>query len=151
MIRGMRGTALIINGTADDVHVLTRIRPAQSAAEIARVTKTNSSRRVHEKWRVKFAWQAGYGVFSVSESKIASVTRYIATQEAHHRSRSFQEEFVAFLKKNHVTYDERYIWGLSLSPLRGWGFVYCYPGLAPWAAFLCRFAAARLSCFGSRH
>jgi putative transposase len=72
--------------------------------------KTNSSRWVHEKWAPDFAWQTGYGVFSVSESNVAAVTQYIAEQEEHHRKHSFQEEFVAFLKKNNVTYDERYIW-----------------------------------------
>ncbi len=110
IIREMRGTALIINGTADHVHVLARIRPAHSAAQIARVIKTNSSRWVHEKGHIKFAWQAGYGVFSVSESNVGSVTKYIAAQEAHHQKHSFQEEFLAFLKKNNVAYDERYIW-----------------------------------------
>src|SRR5207249_5390100 len=84
IIREMRGTALIINGAADHVHVLIRIRPAHSAAQIARVIKTNSSRWVHEKGHIKFAWQAGYGVFSVSESNVGSVTKYIAAQEAHH-------------------------------------------------------------------
>jgi putative transposase len=110
IIREMLGTALIINGTADHVHVLARIRPAQSAAEIARVIKTNSSRWVHEKWHAEFAWQAGYGVFSVSESNVASVTQYIATQEAHHQEHSFKEEFLAFLQKNKVAYDEAYLW-----------------------------------------
>ena len=57
-----------------------------------------------------FAWQTGYGVFSVSESSVSEVTKYIAGQEEHHKKRSFQEEFVAFLKKNHVEYDPRYIW-----------------------------------------
>jgi putative transposase len=110
IIREMRGTALIVNGTTDHVHVLARIRPAQSVAEIARVIKTNSSRWVHEKWHIEFAWQAGYGAFSVSESNIASVTRYIATQEEHHQKHSFKEEFLAFLKKNNVAYDDRYLW-----------------------------------------
>ena len=68
IIREMRGTAIIINGTADHVHILMRIRPAQSAAEIVRVVKSNSSRWVGEKWNVDFAWQTGYGAFSVSES-----------------------------------------------------------------------------------
>ncbi|MBZ5703748.1 MAG: IS200/IS605 family transposase [Acidobacteriia bacterium] len=111
IVREMRGTALITNGTADHVHMLVRIRPAQSIAEIARVVKTNSSRWVHEKWGTDFAWQAGYGVFSVSESTVAAVTKYIAAQEEHHKRRSFQEEFLAFVKKNNVAYDERYIWG----------------------------------------
>ena len=110
IIREMRGTALIINGAADHVHMLVRIRPVHSAAEIGRVVKTNSSRRVREKWSADFAWQTGYGVFSVSESNVAAVTKYIAGQEEHHKKHSFQEEFVAFLKKNNVAYDERYIW-----------------------------------------
>jgi putative transposase len=110
IIREMDGTALIINGTADHVHMLVRARPAHSPAEIARLAKTNSSRWVHEKWDAEFAWQTGYGVFSVSESSVAGVTKYIADQEEHHRSHSFQEEYLAFLKKNNVVYDERYIW-----------------------------------------
>jgi putative transposase len=110
IIREMDGTALIINGTTDHVHLLLRIRPAQSSAQIARVVKVNSSRWLHERWDRKFAWQTGYGVFSVSESNVAAVTKYIAEQEVHHQKHSFQEEFVAFLKKNNVAYDERYIW-----------------------------------------
>src|SRR5437660_1795954 len=110
IVREMHGTALIINGTADHVHMLVRIRPVQSAAEIARVVKTNSSRWLRAKWCPEFAWQTGYGVFSVSESNVAAVTKYIAGQEDHHKKHSFQEEFVAFLKKNHVAYDERYLW-----------------------------------------
>jgi putative transposase len=110
IVREMDGTALIINGTADHVHImLVRIRPAQSSAQIVRVVKANSSRWVHEKWDSKFAWQTGYGVFSVSESNVGAVTKYIAKQEEHHQKHTFQEEFVAFLKKN-VAYDERYIW-----------------------------------------
>ncbi len=110
IIREMDGTALIVNGTADHVHMLLRIRPAQSSAQIVRVVKANSSRWVHKKWDPKFAWQTGYCVFSVSESNVTAVTKYIAEQEDHHRKHSFQEEFVAFLVKNNVAYDERYIW-----------------------------------------
>jgi putative transposase len=110
IIRELDGTALMINGTTDHVHMLVRIRPAQSSAQIARVVKANSSRWVHEKWSRQFAWQTGYGVFSVSESNVGAVKKYIAEQEEHHQKHSFQEEFVAFLKKNKVAYDERYIW-----------------------------------------
>jgi putative transposase len=110
IVRQLRSTALIINGTDDHVHLLLRIRPAHSIAEIARVIKTNSSGWIHAKGHREFAWQAGYGVFSVSESSIPAVTKYIATQDEHHKRHSFQEEFVAFLKKNKVAYDERYIW-----------------------------------------
>ena len=110
VIREINGTALIINGTADHVHMLVRVRPSQSASEIARLVKTNSSKWVREKWSREFAWQTGYGVFSVSESSVPAVTKYIAAQEEHHKKHSFQEEFVAFLKKNGIAYDERYIW-----------------------------------------
>jgi putative transposase len=110
IIREMNATALIINGVSDHVHLLVRIRPAHSPAEIARVVKANSSRWVHEKWDEGFAWQTGYGVFSVSESSVPAVTKYIAELEEHHRKHSFQEEYIAFLKKNKVAHDERYIW-----------------------------------------
>jgi putative transposase len=110
IVREMNGVALIINGTADHVHLLLRIRPVHSSAEIARVVKANSSKWTREKWSREFAWQTGYGVFSVSESNVAVVTKYIAGQEEHHKKHSFQEEYVAFLKKNHVEYDEKYIW-----------------------------------------
>ena len=110
-MRGMNATALIVNGTADHVHMLIRIRPAHSAAELARVVKVNSSGWVREKWMPGFAWQTGYGVFSVSESNVATVAKYIANQEEHHRKHSFQKEYLAFLKKNNVVYDQKYIWG----------------------------------------
>ena len=110
IVREMQGTALMINGTTDHVHMLLRIRPVHSAAEVARVVKANSSRWARGKWNSDFAWQTGYGVFSVSESNVAAVARYIATQEEHHRTRSFQQEFAAFLQKNKIPYDERYIW-----------------------------------------
>ena len=73
IIREMDGAALVIKGTSNHVHMLVRIRPVHSAAEIARVAKTNSSRWIHEKGISDFAWQTGYGVFSVSESSVARV------------------------------------------------------------------------------
>ena len=110
IVYGIRGSTIIVNGTDDHVHMLIRIRPSQSVAEVTRVVKTNSSGWAHEKGYKELAWQAGYGAFSVSESGIRAVTQYIANQEEHHKTRSFQEEFIAFLKKNNVQYDERYIW-----------------------------------------
>src|SRR5207249_2584997 len=75
------------------------------------VVKTNSSRWVREKWSPNFGWQTGYGVFSVSESNVTAVRKYIANQEEHHKKHSFQDEFRAFLKKNGIAVDEKYIWG----------------------------------------
>jgi len=110
IVREIKGTALIVNGTADHVHMLVRIRPAHSVAEVIRVIKANSSKWVRQKCTRDFGWQTGYAVFSVSESGVLAVMKYISGQEEHHKKHSFQDELVAFLKKNHVAYDERYIW-----------------------------------------
>ncbi len=112
IIRAMHGIALIVNGTTNHVHLLVRIPPVCSVAEMARVLKANSSRWAHEKWpqHAAFAWQTGYGAFSVSESSVQTVTEYIAKQEAHHRRRSFQEEYMKFLRKNGSAYEEKYLW-----------------------------------------
>jgi REP-associated tyrosine transposase len=112
IIRAMDGIALIVNGTANHVNLLVRIPPICSVAEMARVLKANSSRWAHEKWpqHTTFAWQAGYGAFSVSESSVQTVTKYIAKQEEHHRRRSFQEEYMEFLRKNGIAYEEKYLW-----------------------------------------
>lgn len=75
-----------------------------------RFIKSNSSGWVHAKWRKAFAWQLGYGAFSVSKSNVPEVLKYIAEQEAHHRWIPFKDELVEFLRKHEIEYDERYIW-----------------------------------------
>jgi putative transposase len=112
IIREMGGAALLTNGVADHLHTLARVPAICSVAETARVVKTNSSRRVHERWpnHGEFAWQTGYGAFSVSESNASQVRRYIARQAEHHKKVSFQEEYVRFLRKNGIFVDERYLW-----------------------------------------
>ena len=110
IVREMQDKALIVNGTSDHVHMLVRLRPVQAVAEVVRTVKANSSRWIRENRKTDFAWQRGYGAFSVSESSVPCVSRYIARQEQHHKQRTFQEEYVAFLKKNKIAYDERYIW-----------------------------------------
>ena len=110
IVRELKGTALIVNGAADHVHLLAALPPNVSTSEALRVIKTNSSRWVRETRRKAFGWQSGYGAFSVSRSNVPSVTHYIAQQEEHHRKVSFKEEFVAFLNRHEVELDERYIW-----------------------------------------
>lgn len=106
--------SLAANAVSDHVHILLSLPATATAAvaDVLRIVKTNSSRWVHEIWpaRSDFGWQTGYGAFSVSESNTDPVRRYIADQEQHHRTMSFQEEFLALLRKHHVEYDERYIW-----------------------------------------
>jgi predicted restriction endonuclease len=74
--------------------------------------KGSSSKWLNENGRLSFhfSWQRGYGAFSVSESMVDVVSKYIENQESHHKKMSFQEEFLALLRKHSVTYDERYIW-----------------------------------------
>jgi REP element-mobilizing transposase RayT len=110
--RQLDAKALTVGGTADHVHVLLSLPPALCVADALRDLKANSSRWIHETWpRLRdFAWQAGYGAFSVSQSNCEAVTRYIGEQDAHHRRLTFQQEFIALLKKHGIAYDERYIW-----------------------------------------
>ena len=113
IVRERKGVPLIINGPADHVHMLVSVPATESIAELMRVVKTNSSRWVHEQFPAlqKFAWQAGYAAFTVSASRSADVTDYIAGQQEHHRRASFQEEFLAFLQKHGIAYDVRDLWG----------------------------------------
>jgi putative transposase len=112
ILRELDAVPIAIGGTADHVHLLTRMPANLALADCLRVVKTNSSRWVKERWpqQRKFAWQGGYGAFSVSESRRAVVIRYIRDQAQHHRRISFQDEFLALLKNHRVEFDERYIW-----------------------------------------
>jgi REP element-mobilizing transposase RayT len=112
VVRELDGVALSINGMPDHVHLLVRMPSTRSIADLARVVKTNSSRWVHERWpeSKRFAWQSGFGAFSVSESGGQTVREYIRQQQQHHAKRSFEEEFVAFLKKIKIAVDEKYLW-----------------------------------------
>ena len=99
-------------GTNDHVHLLISLRAQTAVSDMLRLLKANSSKWVHETFadQRNFGWQDGYGAFSVSSSNVGRVRQYIAEQEQHHRHLSFQEEFVEFLKRHGVEYDERYIW-----------------------------------------
>jgi len=88
-------------GTANHVHLLLLVPTKISIAEAANKIKSNSSRWLSR----RFAWQTGYGVFSVSPSQIASVERYIRTQAEHHAKRTFEEEYIALLEKCGLPYD----------------------------------------------
>jgi REP element-mobilizing transposase RayT len=112
IVGAMNGTALAIGGTADHVHLLVKQPATVTTADLLRTLKTNASRWVHETWPAarSFAWQTGYGAFSVSRSHVGAVRAYIAGQAEHHRTVTFQEEFVAFLERHGIEYDAKYIW-----------------------------------------
>ena len=104
--------ALIINGVDNHVHMLCLLSRKFAIMSVIEEAKTETS-----KWLKKqspdlsdFAWQGGYGIFSVSESNCEQVKRYIAEQERHHRKMSFQDEFRLLCKRHGIEIDERYVW-----------------------------------------
>ncbi len=109
IVREIGGVARIINGTEDHVHMLMSLAPDMAVSECLRVVKTNSSRWLHGSFP-SFAWQTGYGAFSVSTSNEKQVIKYIREQERHHRRMTFQEEFIALLRKHGIAFDERFLW-----------------------------------------
>jgi len=112
IVREMGGAARIVNGMEDHVHMLISLTADVAISDCLRVVKTNSSRWVHEAFgnHRKFAWQTGYGAFSVSASNEKQVIKYIRDQERHHRRMTFEEEFIALLRKHGVPFEERFLW-----------------------------------------
>lgn len=104
--------ALIINSVEDHVHILFELSRTVSVSEAIEEIKKASSKwiKTQAPELSGFAWQAGYGAFAVSESNVAAVREYIVGQREHHRVKSFQEEYRAFLEHHRVAFDERYMW-----------------------------------------
>jgi REP element-mobilizing transposase RayT len=111
IIKGKNQKPIIVNGVSDHVHVFVGLKPAMPIPDLIRDIKNNSSNFINEnKWvKGKFSWQEGYGVFSYSHSQIDNVYRYIANQEAHHEKKTFKDEYIDFLVKSGIDYDERYL------------------------------------------
>ncbi len=103
---------LQIGGVEDHIHMLLGASATLAPANIAQLVKGGSSAWIHDTFsNMKgFAWQDGYGAFTVSKSNIADVTAYIQGQREHHHAKTFQEEYLAFFRKHEIDYDERYLW-----------------------------------------
>ena len=109
-VRGLDGIALEVNGTNDHVHVLAKLRPTISVSEFLSKLKSASSGWAKRQTNGRFAWQARFGAFTVSESQVHRVRLYIRNQEEHHRKQSFEEEFKALLKAHRIDFDETHLW-----------------------------------------
>jgi REP element-mobilizing transposase RayT len=112
IIREAKGKLLKIGGTLNHVHILARFSASVSVSEMMRNIKGASSKWANESSRSTqhFAWQRGYGAFSVSESSVDNVMSYIRNREEHHKKTTFEEEFLLLLQKHKIPYDEKYIW-----------------------------------------
>ena len=103
--------AIAVGGTVDHVHALLSLPSTMSFAKAVQLIKGGSSKWVHDTFHEhqKFAWQEGYGAFSVSSSQVDKTVAYIQRQKEHHRKRSFQDEFIDLLDKHGIEYDRRYV------------------------------------------
>jgi putative transposase len=109
-VRGFGGVPLQIGGVADHVHLLVGLKAVHAPADLIREIKKASTSWIRETIDPKFQWQEGYAAFTVSRHDLQSLNTYITNQEEHHRSKSFQEEYIEFLVEQGIVYDERYLW-----------------------------------------
>jgi REP element-mobilizing transposase RayT len=111
IIRAERGLLHDIGGIEDHVHLYLRWRPDKSISDLMRVVKSHSSGWVHDNFptHADFAWQEGYGVFTVSKYQEPALRAYIAGQREHHKQEDFKSEFIRFLKAHGIDYDEQFV------------------------------------------
>jgi len=102
---------IIVNGVEDHIHCFLGLKPVVSISELLKTVKAKSSKYIndHNLTNKRFEWQEGYGVFSFGHSQIDRVYKYIECQETHHHKQTFKEEYIEFLDRFEVPYDERYI------------------------------------------
>jgi len=103
---------IMVGGVEDHVHLLCALSRTLDAASMVKEVKRGSSLWIKTRSPdlSNFAWQNGYGIFSIGYSQIEAARTYIAGQEEHHRKVSFQDEFREFLRRYEVEFDERYVW-----------------------------------------
>ena len=112
VLKNLECHPVAIQSVEDHIHILTGLARTISVSDAVKDAKTATSRwiKARDPMLNAFAWQAGYAAFAVSASNVEEVRRYITNQEEHHKSRSFQDEYRAFLQRHGVAFDERYVW-----------------------------------------
>jgi putative transposase len=111
IVTGKEQKSLAVNGMPDHIHILTGLKPSMRICDLVRDVKNNSSNFINDKGWMKnrFCWQEGYGAFSYSPSNYGKVIDYIKNQKQHHKKQTFREEYLSFLNKFNIPYDERYL------------------------------------------
>jgi len=104
---------LCIGGTDNHIHILLSLDSTTSIAKAMQLIKGGSSKWIHETFPELrlFSWQEGYGAFSIGISNVDETKKYIENQEKHHSKESFRDEYLKFLRKNNIDFDEKYLWG----------------------------------------
>jgi len=112
IFRELKSPSLCIDGTEDHVHILLSLARIITVADLVEEVKTNSSKWIKNKGREfkNFHWQKGYGAFSIGQSNVSALKRYIRDQKQHHQRITFQDEYRKFLTSYGIDYDERYVW-----------------------------------------
>ena len=110
-IRKAGGVGLIVNGTADHVHILAKLRQDIAVSDVARDLKSNTTGWIHRTFPEHdgFTWQTGYGAFTVSKNQLEKARAYIANQHEHHQTVTFKMEFVALLNAHGIEFEERFL------------------------------------------
>jgi len=111
IIKNLEQQLIRINGMPDHLHILVRLRPAMAPAKFIQLIKTNSSRWINEKkfLPVKFSWQVGGGIFSVSPRNLPQVIRYIENQKEHHKKSNFRKEYITLLNNSDIDFEKDYL------------------------------------------
>jgi REP element-mobilizing transposase RayT len=111
VIRGLDGVPHAVGGVQDHVHILAGLKPVHRLSDVMREIKSDSSRWIKDELgRSAFAWQEGYGAFTFGAPDLENVRRYVLNQEEHHRTRTFQEEYLDLLRRGLVEYHEEHLW-----------------------------------------
>ena len=112
IFRELKSPSLMIDGTSDHLHILFSLGRVVKVADLVEEVKTGSSKWIKTKGREfrSFHWQRGYGAFSIGQSNVATLKRYIRNQKQHHRRITFQDEYRKFLTAYGIDYAERYVW-----------------------------------------
>jgi len=111
IIKGKNQKPIIVNGVANHVHLFIGLKPSIAVSDLVRDIKNNTSNFINTQKFVhgRFSWQEGFGSFSYAHSQMEQVYQYILNQEEHHRKKTFKEEYLEFLKKFEIEYDEKYL------------------------------------------
>jgi len=112
ILKNVESPAILIGGVEDHVHILSLWSRKHAIMDVVQESKTETSKWIKKQGQEfkDFHWQAGYGIFSVSESNLDHLKRFIAKQEEHHRNMSFQDEFRELCQRHGIEIDERYVW-----------------------------------------